>query len=121
MRTGRGNIAHSDNSNNAKGSEAITKLREKLLNQHGEDIFNEAMKIARFERELFDSITSFRKQNKLTQQALAEKINTKAQQISKYERAEQVPSLSVLLKLCDALEIDLILKSKKDQTVIFHT
>lgn len=116
-----GGVNETTNSNNAKGTDALTKLRQTLSDQHGEETFNEAMKVARIERDLLDSITSFRKQKKLTQQDLAEAINTKAQQISKYERAEQTPSLSVLLKLCDALGMELALISKEDQTVIFHT
>lgn len=109
------------NGNFTNGTEALAKLREQLKYQHGEERFNESLKVARYERDLIDSITSFRKQHKVTQKDLAEAVNTKAQQISKYERAEQTPSLSVLLKLCDALGVELSLKSKEDQTVIFHT
>jgi|LGOV01.1.fsa_nt_gb ribosome-binding protein aMBF1 (putative translation factor) len=109
------------NGNLTNGTEALTKLRETLKNQHGEEKFNESLKVARYERDLLDSITAFRKKNKVTQQDLADQIKTKAQQISKYERAEQTPSLSAILKVCDALGVEITLKSKEDQTVLFHT
>jgi ribosome-binding protein aMBF1 (putative translation factor) len=99
----------------------LTALKLLLSNQHGEVAFNNSMSVARIERELIDSITSFRKHRKITQKDLASNINIKAQQLSKYERLEQVPSMSALIKLCEALGIELSLKSKENETVIFHT
>ncbi len=104
-----------------EGNEALTKLQNLLNNQHGEPVFHDSLRVARLERDLIDSIVLARKHKKLTQKELAQVLATKAQQISKYERAEQIPSLSVLLKLCDALNLELSLTSKESQTVVFHS
>jgi len=110
-----------NNSNFVEGNEALNKLQSMLNKQHGEAIFTDSLRVARLERNLIDSIVLSRKHKNLTQKDLAQFLDTKAQQISKYERAEQIPSLSVLLKLCDALNLELSLISKENQTVIFHT
>ncbi len=103
------------------GTDRLLQLKTKLAEKHGEVVFNEAMRVATLEREILDSISSYRKQHKVTQKELAEKIDTKAQQVSKYERAEQTPSLSAVLKICEALGLELSLKSKENQDVIFHS
>lgn len=110
-----------NNDNFVEGNEALTKLQSLLNNQHGEATFNDSLRVARLERDLIDSIVLARKHKKWTQKELAQVLDTKAQQISKYERAEQIPSLSVLLKLCDALNLELSLTSKENQTVVFHS
>ena len=101
------------------GTEALQELRKKMEIQNGEERFNESLTVARYERELIDSITRFRKQHKITQKDLAKEIDTRHQQISKYERAEQSPF--ALLKICEALGLELSLKSRDDNEVIFHT
>lgn len=117
--TDKQNMANKDSF--VEGNEALTKLRKLLNNQHGEVTFTDSLRVARVERDLIDSIVLTRKHKKMTQNDLAQILETKAQQISKYERAEQIPSLSVLLKLCDALNLELSLTSKEDQTIVFHS
>lgn len=107
--------------NYVEGNEALTKLHTMLNNQHGEVAFDKSLRAARLERDLIDSIVITRKRKKITQQQLAKSLETKAQQISKYERSEQIPSLSVLLKLCDALNLELSLTSKEDNEIVFHS
>ena len=109
------------NENFVAGNEVLAKLQGRLEDQHGEKFVTEELRIARLERDLIDSIIRARKYKKLTQKDLALILDTKAQQISKYERTEQIPSLSVLLKLCDALDLELCIRSKEDQSVIFHS
>ncbi len=113
------NMANNDNF--VEGNKSLTKLHNLLNNQHGETTFNDSLRVARLERDIIDSIVLARKHKKLTQKDLAQVLNTKAQQISKYERVEQIPSLSVLLKLCDALNLELSLTSKENKTVVFHS
>ena len=116
-------VNHNDTNkdNFVEGNEALTNLQSLLNDQHGKAVFNDSLRVARLERNLIDSMILARKHKKLTQKDLAKNLNTKAQQISKYERAEQVPTLSVLLKLCEVLNLELSLKSKEDETVVFHS
>ncbi len=103
------------------GTERLDHIKQLLKEQHGVVAFNEAMKVAEDERNILDSLTLYRKQQKITQKQLAEKIDTRPQQVSKYERAEQTPSLSAILKMCEALGLELSLKSKENNEVIFHS
>ncbi|MBI9013828.1 MAG: helix-turn-helix transcriptional regulator [Clostridiales bacterium] len=106
---------------NTSGSDSLKHIKKLLEEQHGEEVFNKAMKVAEIERDILDSLTLYRKQHKMTQKQLAEKIDTRPQQVSKYERAEQTPSLSAILKICEALGLELSLKSKENNEVIFHS
>lgn len=89
------------------GSEALTRLNHQLKDHHWENEFNTSYQLVQLERSLLDTIVSKRKKQHLTQKDLAEVMHTKAQQISKYERADQIPTISVLLKLCEALGLEL--------------
>jgi transcriptional regulator with XRE-family HTH domain len=53
-----------------------------------------------------DRIKAARKQAKLTQQEVADKIGIKAQTFQKYERGERNPKIETIQKIADALEID---------------
>lgn len=110
-----------NNDNMVEGNEALIKLRGLLQDQQGGAEFEESLKVARIERDLIDFITLARKHKKMTQGDLAKILDTKAQQISKYERSEQVPSLSVLLKLCEALNLEISIRSKDDKGMVFHS
>lgn len=48
-----------------------------------------------------------RKEKKITQEALAEKVGVSAKQISSYENGHQYPPMDMLFKLCEVLECDL--------------
>ena len=53
------------------------------------------------------NISSLRKENNMTQAQLAEQINYSDKSISKWERGEGVPDVSVLLALCDLFHVTL--------------
>lgn len=108
------------NINLQNGTEALNELQKLLEVQHGKESFNLSLQVATLERDLIDSLTKHRKHQKITQKDLAIEIESNHQQISKYERTEQVPSLSAFLKMCGALGLEFTLKSKEDDTVIFH-
>ena len=103
------------------GNEALDVLKKSLYIEHGQADLDNSLRIAGLERELLDAIVRARKSNKITQKELADNLRTKPQQLSKYERGQQAPSLSVLLKLCDALNLELTLTTKETHTIIFHT
>jgi len=48
-----------------------------------------------------------RKEKKITQEALAEKVGVSAKQISSYENGHQYPPMDMLFKLCEVLDCDL--------------
>ncbi|MDR1628773.1 MAG: helix-turn-helix domain-containing protein [Oscillospiraceae bacterium] len=50
-------------------------------------------------------LSNIRKQQKLTQEKLAEKTNLANNYISNIENGRSIPSLETLIKLCEALEI----------------
>jgi len=53
-----------------------------------------------------ETLRRLRKERGLSQEALAERANMAADYLGFIERGENVPTLSVLLKLAKALEID---------------
>jgi transcriptional regulator with XRE-family HTH domain len=52
-------------------------------------------------------ITSVRKQKSLSQSALGKLVGTSGDVIGRYERGEMTPSIEVVLKIANALEISL--------------
>lgn len=52
-------------------------------------------------------IVFYRKANGMTQEQLAEKSGVLVQQVSRYERGLQMPSVKQLKKIADALEISI--------------
>lgn len=63
---------------------------------------------------LIEEMISIRKQQKITQTELAQKINIKQQTISRIENKENIPSLELFCRIIDALGYKLeIVKTKK--------
>ncbi len=64
------------------------------------------------------NVKYFRKLKGLTQEKLAEKVEVSAIYISYLERGSKVPSLNLLAKIADALEVDpsLLLIQENDPT-----
>lgn len=62
------------------------------------------------------NITELRKENKLTQLELAEKLNYSDKSVSKWERGESIPDVFVLKELADlfGVSVDYMLKSHKE-------
>ncbi len=66
------------------------------------------------------NICNFRKKMKMTQSELAEKLNFSDKSVSKWERGESVPDVSVLMSLCEIFNItlnDIVSESPKAKTV----
>ena len=55
---------------------------------------------------LADNLKRIRKSKGLSQQDLADKLNTSKQVISRYERGERDPKTDMLFKLSDALDVN---------------
>lgn len=69
------------------------------------------------------NITELRIMNNMTQMELAEKLNYSDKTISKWERAESSPDITVLVKIADlfGVTLDYLVKSENiEETVIEH-
>ena len=51
------------------------------------------------------NISTLRKENKLTQLELAEKMNYSDKAVSRWERGETLPDIDVLIKICDLFNV----------------
>jgi len=67
--------------------------------------------------DLAEKLKQARKQKRLTQGQLAQKISADIQRISKYERGVLIPTTEIMVKLSDALEVslDYLLKNGKNR------
>ncbi len=54
-----------------------------------------------------NNISELRKENKLTQSELAEKLHYSDKAISRWERGDTMPSIEVLCELCDLFKVEL--------------
>lgn len=52
-----------------------------------------------------ERIRDYREDKDLTQEELAKMLGIKREQLSKYERGIQTPSIIIIKKICDVLEI----------------
>jgi len=52
-----------------------------------------------------NNISNLRKENKLTQLELAEKVNYSDKAVSRWERGETLPDIDILLKLCELFNV----------------
>ena len=65
---------------------------------------------------LGNKISSCRKENNLTQEALAEKLNVSPQAVSKWENDQSIPDINVLIAMSDlfAVSLDWLLKQTNE-------
>ena len=64
------------------------------------------------EVELIEKIKKKRKDLGLSQMELAEKVGMKRQYIGALEQGERIPTIKTLVKICDALGLEVDLKDK---------
>lgn len=62
------------------------------------------------------NLSELRKANKLTQGALAEKLNYSDKAVSRWEHAETLPDIETLCRICDIYGVSFEYLLKKDQT-----
>lgn len=67
-----------------------------------------------------NNLTRLRKEHKLTQLELAEKINYSDKAISRWEKGEVTPDITILCSLCDLYNVDIndLLKKHTDNKVL---
>lgn len=62
-----------------------------------------------------EQIREARKKIGLTQAKLAEKTGISLSQLKRYEKAQQFPNYKPLLKLCEVLNIDIVISMKVEK------
>ncbi len=67
-------------------------------------------------KDVVEQLVNFRKQKKMTQQDIAKKLGVSQQQVAKIEKQNNSPTLTVITKYADALDLKLDIKvyDKKD-------
>jgi transcriptional regulator with XRE-family HTH domain len=92
-------------------------ISEQIL---ADPVFEELYKKAKLEEKIALDLIQLRKEAKLSQADLAEKLNTKQSAISRIENAESSITLANLIKYADALgvEVDVIFKKKDNQDLL---
>jgi len=70
---------------------------------------------------LMQSLVNRRCELRFNQTILAKKANTSQKQISHYEQNIQNPSIEKIIELCQALDLELSIKTKDEQRVVFHS
>ena len=66
--------------------------------------------------EIAQALKKWRKENKISQQEIAEKIGTKQTIYSRYERGEQKPGAEIIKKIAETFHVsaDILLGIKQD-------
>ncbi len=75
--------------------------------------FNQIYQEVAREYELIRQIVDVRKQHGMTQKQLADKVGVSQQVISRLEREKHIPNLSSFLRILEALDLDVMLVTKK--------
>ena len=91
----------------------VPGVKKTFIEKHGEELYNFLSDVVSKEMELIECMIAKRQELKMTQSDLAKAIRTTQAQISRYESMERSPSLRVLLKILNVLEIDINLLDKE--------
>ncbi len=78
-------------------------------------VYNNSMEEEKFKKNIAQNLINYRKQNGLTQLELAEKLNYSDKAISKWERGESFPDITVLCSIAELYNItinDLVSEQK---------
>ncbi|MCH4886332.1 helix-turn-helix transcriptional regulator [Acidaminobacter sp. JC074] len=104
-----------------ESGKAIDMLQKKLEHEQGKEEFVKNYHEAELNRKLMQSLSQTRKEQNITQSQLAKALRTTQKQISKYETLEQSPSITKLMALCNEIDIEIILRKRDSDKIIFHT
>jgi ribosome-binding protein aMBF1 (putative translation factor) len=103
-----------------KKNQDTVDLERNLIEKFGADEYNAAMARARFKAELARTMKQRRIDLDLDQKDLALKLHTTQQQLSKYEVGENSPTADRLYDICQALNLELIVRDKEKGQVLVH-
>ncbi|MCS3433761.1 helix-turn-helix domain-containing protein [Klebsiella sp. BIGb0407] len=73
----------------------------------------EALEVVQMRKQLIAAMAQKRRQSKITQEKIAGQIGVSKQAISKFESGNSSPTLDVVFRYADALNIDLFSKLKQ--------
>lgn len=66
----------------------------------------------RVRKEIVNQYINARKEKKMTQEELSERMNVKRPNISRFESGEYNPTVDMLVKMAECLEMDLVIELK---------
>jgi DNA-binding XRE family transcriptional regulator len=110
-----------DKSKFSQGSDTIKTIRERLIAKHGEDYVVKGMAAIEKQREITDLLTNRRKMLKINQSDIANAMEISRNQVIRYEKHQQDPSLTKFLSLCDKLGVEISLIDKNTKEIMYHT
>ena len=91
----------------------IPGTKKKFIEKHGNELYDTLSNVVSKEFELIECIIARRQELNITQSDLAKTIRTTQAQISRYESMERSPTLLVLLKILNALDLNINLLDKQ--------
>ena len=103
-----------------KKNQDTEDLERNLIEKFGAAEYTAARARARFKAELARTMKQRRIDMDLDQKDLAMKLHTTQQQLSKYEVGENSPTAERLYDICQALNLELIVRDKEKGQELVH-
>ena len=103
-----------------KKNQDTEDLERNLIEKFGAAEYSAARAQARFKAELARTMKQRRIDMDLDQKDLAMKLHTTQQQLSKYEVGENSPTAERLYDICQALNLELIVRDKEKGQEFVH-
>lgn len=100
---------------------ALDEIDQFLIKKFGEKEYLQARERARFRVELARIIKQRRIELNMDQKELAKKLQTSQQQLSKYEVAENSPTVDRLYELCLMLELEMVVRDPQSGHELLST
>ena len=98
----------------------LERIREKGYEKFGREVYQKALDQKERELQLAELLAERRNQMNINQKDLAIFLDTSQQQISKYEKAESLPKLEVLLKILDKLNLEMVVVDRENKKELLH-
>lgn len=99
----------------------LEALKKALMVKFGEKNFTEALERARFKFDMRLALHQRRLNMNLDQKELAQRMNIKQQQVSRYESGQNSLPLERLYDFIHALDLELVLKDKQSGEILVRT
>jgi HTH-type transcriptional regulator/antitoxin HipB len=99
----------------------LEALKKALMAKFGEKNFSEALERARFKYDMRFALQQRRLSMNLDQKELAQLMNIKQQQVSRYESGQNSLPLERLYDFIHALDLELVLQDKQSGKILIRT
>jgi len=104
-----------------KSNPDLEALKKTLMAKFGEKNFSEALDRARFKSDMMRVLRQRRIKMELDQKELAQRMNIKQQQVSRYESGQNSLPLERLYDFIHALDLELVLKDRHSEEILIRT